>query len=221
MGEVFLSWTSHHQHQLKSLNMKALLVTSFFVVLVDTVYGGCSALSSSAIEKKLKPYTELNNKGKPIANSPCWWDLTRNNCGTCKKGGVQCDFPCTSGVRIPKLLRSGVVLEYLTTKRHCQLRELLATGMSTIKNVLYAPSGHLSSVSELRNLILTMNATVSVVKRQTESVMVTTPRACTSPPAALEQAATPRLRDASVTLNIPAMDNSVSLETVQVQLDVL
>ena len=82
--------------------MKALLVTTVLVVLVDIVSGGCAALSSSAIEKKLKPYTELNNKGKPIATSPCWWDLTRKNCGNCKKGGVQCGFPMHKWCQSPK-----------------------------------------------------------------------------------------------------------------------
>ena len=64
-----------------------------------------------------------------------------------------------------------------------------------------------------------MNATVTVAKPPTESVMETTPRACSFPPAVLERAATPRPRDASVTLDTPVMDNSVSLETVP--LDVL
>merc|ERR1711915_566925 len=133
--------------------------------------------------------------------------------GLVRKEESNVDFPCTSGVRIQNMLKR-VVLEYLTTKRHCQLRELLATGTSTIKSVPSAPSGHLSSVSELRNLILTMNATATAVKLQTESVMETTPPACSSPPVVLEQVATPRPRDASVTLDTPVMDNSVSLETV-------
>jgi hypothetical protein len=32
-------------------------------------------------------YTVDGEKGQ------CWWDLTKNNCGVCKNGGVQCGYP--------------------------------------------------------------------------------------------------------------------------------
>jgi len=41
-------------------------------------------------------FTETKKvKGKtvPVANQPCWWDLTRTDCAQCKDNGVQCGFP--------------------------------------------------------------------------------------------------------------------------------
>merc|ERR1712019_238206 len=105
MGEVFLSPTSHHHLQLGGLIMKALLVTSVLVVLVDIVHGGCEQdpkLKPAIITKKLKPFTKVKANGKPIANSPCWWDLTRTDCGTCRNGGVQCGYPMHKWCQNPK-----------------------------------------------------------------------------------------------------------------------
>ena len=28
-----------------------------------------------------------------LHDSPCWWDLTKSNCGSCKNGGKQCGYP--------------------------------------------------------------------------------------------------------------------------------
>merc|ERR1712025_1355554 len=105
MGEVFLSPTSHHHHQLGGLKMKALLVTLVLLVLVDIVHGGCEQdpkLKPAIISKKLKPFTKVKANGKPIANSPCWWDLTRTDCGTCRNGGVQCGYPMHKWCQSPK-----------------------------------------------------------------------------------------------------------------------
>jgi len=85
--------------------MKALLVTSVLVVLVDIVHGGCEQdpkLKPAIITKKLKPFTKVKANGKPIANSPCWWDLTRTDCGTCRNGGVQCGYPMHKWCQSPK-----------------------------------------------------------------------------------------------------------------------
>merc|ERR1712212_1170073 len=48
------------------------------------------------IENKYHKFTETKEvKGKtvPIADQPCWWDLTRTDCAKCKKNGAQCGFP--------------------------------------------------------------------------------------------------------------------------------
>jgi len=29
----------------------------------------------------------------PVADQPCWWDLSRSDCAKCTNGGVQCGFP--------------------------------------------------------------------------------------------------------------------------------
>merc|ERR1712029_851343 len=142
MGEVFLSPTSHHHHQLGGLKMKALLVTSILVVLVNIVHGGCEQdpkLKPAIITKKLKPFTKVKANGKPIANSPCWWDLTRTDCGTCRNGGVQCGYPMHKWCQSPKDDKKKAVLESPTTNTPSQHRELHATGMSTIKSVPSAP----------------------------------------------------------------------------------
>merc|ERR1711868_319200 len=84
---------------------KALLVTSILVFLVDIVHGGCEQdpkLKPAIITKKLKPFTKVKANGKPIANSPCWWDLTRTDCGTCRNGGVQCGYPMHKWCQSPK-----------------------------------------------------------------------------------------------------------------------
>ena len=76
--------------------MKGILGTFVILILVDIVFGGCSQdpkLKPAIVTRKLRPFTKTKANGSPLANSPCWWDLTRNNCGTCKNGGVQCGFP--------------------------------------------------------------------------------------------------------------------------------
>merc|ERR1712002_60771 len=37
--------------------------------------------------------TKVKGKTVPVANQPCWWDLTRTDCAQCINGGVQCGFP--------------------------------------------------------------------------------------------------------------------------------
>merc|ERR1712227_359428 len=75
--------------------MKVLLLLSFVAFTsIHLVQGGCKAkVSNAVINQKLKPFTVVDKKGKPVATAPCWWDLTRENCGKCKKGGRQCGFP--------------------------------------------------------------------------------------------------------------------------------
>jgi len=42
---------------------------------------------------------KVGGKGKgkdklvPVADQPCWWDLSRSDCAKCLPGGVQCGFP--------------------------------------------------------------------------------------------------------------------------------
>ena len=87
------------------ISMRLLQVAAILcLVCLDSVQGGCDStkLSSAVVNKKFKPYTKTNSKGKPVANSPCWWDLTRKNCGTCKSGGKQCGYPMHKWCQSPK-----------------------------------------------------------------------------------------------------------------------
>ena len=90
---------------MSDITMRLLLVAAILcVVYLGNVQGGCAStkLSEAVIKKKFKPYTKTNSKGKPIANSPCWWDLTKNNCGACQKGGKQCGYPMHKWCQSPK-----------------------------------------------------------------------------------------------------------------------
>merc|ERR1712066_511979 len=76
-----------------SFIMRSLLLVMVLVILAVT-------------KKKLEPFTKMekNNKGKevPVADSPCWYDLTKSNCGTCIKGGKQCGYPMSKYCQSPK-----------------------------------------------------------------------------------------------------------------------
>merc|ERR1712066_721721 len=76
-----------------SFIMRSLLLVMVLVILAVT-------------KKKLEPFTKMekNNKGKkvPVADSPCWYDLTKCNCGTCIKGGKQCGYPMSKYCQSPK-----------------------------------------------------------------------------------------------------------------------
>ena len=92
--------------------MRSLLLVMVLVILavtiLDPVEARCekSKVSSVVIKKKLEPFTKMekNNKGKkvPVADSPCWYDLTKSNCGTCIKGGKQCGYPMSKYCQSPK-----------------------------------------------------------------------------------------------------------------------
>merc|ERR1712107_948991 len=85
--------------------MKVLLLLSFVAFTsIHLVQGGCKAkVSNAVINQKLKPFTVVDKKGKPVATAPCWWDLTRENCGKCKKGGRQCGFPMHKWCQSPRV----------------------------------------------------------------------------------------------------------------------
>merc|ERR1712107_876947 len=85
--------------------MKVLLLLSFVAFTsIHLVQGGCKAkVSNAVINRKLKPFTVVDKKGKPVATAPCWWDLTRENCGKCKKGGRQCGFPMHKWCQSPRV----------------------------------------------------------------------------------------------------------------------
>ena len=93
-----------------------LLVTILCVILLDQVEAGCKPLpiSSAVKKKKLEAFTQMKNK-KPVADSPCWWDLKRSNCGTCKKGGKQCGYPMHKYCQSPKSKTVGLLYNF---KRH-------------------------------------------------------------------------------------------------------
>ena len=90
-----------------------LLVTILCVILLDQVEAGCKPLpiSSAVKKKKLEAFTQMKNK-KPVADSPCWWDLTRSNCGTCKKGGKQCGYPMHKYCQSPKSKTVGLLKNF-------------------------------------------------------------------------------------------------------------
>lgn len=43
--------------------------------------------------KKPTPYKKYEKYTEPGETCPCWWDITKSECGCCKNGGVQCGFP--------------------------------------------------------------------------------------------------------------------------------
>jgi len=74
---------------------------------------GCCLLSvwaqkcpqDSVNVKQFYKYTvteKKNGKIKPVADAPCWFDLTRNNCGRCKNKGKQCGAPMQKWCQNPK-----------------------------------------------------------------------------------------------------------------------
>ena len=106
---VKLSSLSSKTQDSKSFTMKSLLLAAIlFVTVLDQVEARCkkAPVSSAVIKKKLEAFTQMkkNDKGKwvPVAESPCWYDLTKNNCGTCKKGGKQCGYPMSKYCQSPK-----------------------------------------------------------------------------------------------------------------------
>merc|ERR1712064_188082 len=76
------------------LAMRTLLFNIVFLTIatISQIEARCDAerVSNQQIKKLFKPYTITDSKGRPKNNSPCWWDLTKTNCGTCKNGGKQC-----------------------------------------------------------------------------------------------------------------------------------
>ena len=130
-----------------------LLVAILFVTLLDQVEARCkkAPVSSAVIKKKLEAFTQMkkNDKGKwvPVADSLCWFDLTKNNCGTCKKGGKQCGYPMNKYCQSPKSKTVGLmmdsilmtirnfraVLEFLILSTPCQQRAAHVTGTLTSK----------------------------------------------------------------------------------------
>merc|ERR1712168_1409202 len=81
----------------RGCTMRTLLVNMVLLAIagVTQVLARCDAdpVSNKVIKKLFKPYTVTNANGKPKADSPCWWDLTKTNCGTCKNNGKQCGYP--------------------------------------------------------------------------------------------------------------------------------
>merc|ERR1711872_636147 len=75
----------------RECTMRTLLVNMVLLAIagVTQVLARCDAdpVSNKIIKKLFKPYTVTNANGKPKADSPCWWDLTKTNCGTCKNNG--------------------------------------------------------------------------------------------------------------------------------------
>ena len=84
--------------------MKTLLSGLLLLVTITFVNGGCPAVSISnkIKDKKLRPFTKTNSKGKPLGDKPCWWDLTRDDCGDCKNDGKQCGYPMHKWCQSPK-----------------------------------------------------------------------------------------------------------------------
>jgi len=88
------------------LTMRTLLVNMVILTIasVSQIDAGCEIgkVTNKDIKKLFEPYTVLKPNGKPKNDSPCWWDLTRKNCGTCKKGGKQCGYPMHKWCQSPK-----------------------------------------------------------------------------------------------------------------------
>lgn len=56
--------------------------------------------------KQFRKWTETYREGKnvkPVTESECWWDLSRNDCATCKNGGNQCGWPMHNWCQNPKI----------------------------------------------------------------------------------------------------------------------
>merc|ERR1712179_115466 len=43
--------------------------------------------------EKFTNTTKVKGKVEPVADQPCWWDLSRTDCAQCKDNGAQCGFP--------------------------------------------------------------------------------------------------------------------------------
>merc|ERR1711915_1015000 len=74
------------------------------IASISQIDAGCEIgkVTNKDIKKLFEPYTVMKKPGKPKNDSPCWWDLTRKNCGTCKKGGKQCGYPMHKWCQSPK-----------------------------------------------------------------------------------------------------------------------
>ena len=77
------------------MNHVLLLTLGLLVLVANVSSQKCPKLSEKDKKAFLK-YTEtkkVNGKPRPIADAPCWFDLTRSDCGRCKNGGKQCGAP--------------------------------------------------------------------------------------------------------------------------------
>merc|ERR1711902_459820 len=45
---------------------------------------------------------KVNGKLRPVTDAPCWFDLTRSDCGRCKNGGGQCGAPMERWCQNPR-----------------------------------------------------------------------------------------------------------------------
>jgi len=65
---------------------------------------------AEGLKHKYDKFTETKEgKGKkvPIADSPCWWDLSRQDCARCKANGVQCGYPMHMWCQDKKLAKKS------------------------------------------------------------------------------------------------------------------
>merc|ERR1712117_373 len=112
-------------------------VTTISSIMRIIILLGCCLLSvwaqkcpqDSVNVKQFYKYTvteKKNGKIKPVSDAPCWFDLTRNNCGRCKIRENSVVPPCRSGARTPRAKMD--VKEFLVTSTHCPQLEHHATG---------------------------------------------------------------------------------------------
>jgi len=65
---------------------------------------------AEGFKHKYDKFTETEvkkDKKVPIADSPCWWDLSRQDCGRCKTNGVQCGYPMHKWCQDKKLAKKS------------------------------------------------------------------------------------------------------------------
>ena len=77
------------------MNHVLLLSLGLLMLVANISCQKCPAISDRD-KKEFFKWTEtkkVNGKLRPVTDAPCWFDLTRSDCGRCKKGGKQCGAP--------------------------------------------------------------------------------------------------------------------------------
>jgi len=84
------------------------IIVSLSLILITINISDVSGIKCPADTvnvKQFHKYTttkKVNGKIRPVADAPCWFDLTRHDCGRCKNKGKQCGTPMQKWCQNPK-----------------------------------------------------------------------------------------------------------------------
>merc|ERR1719225_46833 len=81
------------------------LVPACCLLLLAAAATGQKCPKDKVNKKQFYKFTETTKQGgktKPVADAPCWFDLTRSDCGRCKNGGKQCGAPMERWCQNPR-----------------------------------------------------------------------------------------------------------------------